>query len=109
MENVTAENAQDRQAARKWLEPVVALLMALATVGTAWCSYESAVWTRHSGAENKLYTPDDKNAILKNIKERQAARIQGGIFIQGPATKHSKNKPLAHAYVKLFPPNLQKV
>ena len=33
---------------RKWIEPVVAVLMALATVSTAWCSYESAAWTRRS-------------------------------------------------------------
>src|SRR5882724_7480834 len=31
---------------RKWIEPVVAVLMALTTLGTAWCSYESAAWTR---------------------------------------------------------------
>jgi hypothetical protein len=31
---------------RKWIEPVVAVLMALTTICTAWCSYESAAWTR---------------------------------------------------------------
>src|SRR5436190_3153682 len=33
---------------KKWVGPVVALLMALTTVGTAWCSYQSAAWTRQS-------------------------------------------------------------
>ena len=33
---------------KKWVEPVVALLMALATLSTAWCSFESAAWTRKS-------------------------------------------------------------
>jgi hypothetical protein len=31
---------------RKWIEPIVAVLMALTTLCTAWCSYESAAWTR---------------------------------------------------------------
>jgi TRAP-type C4-dicarboxylate transport system permease small subunit len=35
---------------RKWVEPVVAVLMALTTLCTAWCSYESAAWTRQSTA-----------------------------------------------------------
>ncbi len=34
---------RDREPPRKgWVEPIVALLMALTTVGTAWCSYQSA-------------------------------------------------------------------
>jgi hypothetical protein len=34
---------------RKWIEPVVAVLMALTTLCTAWCSYESAAWTAAFG------------------------------------------------------------
>lgn len=33
---------------KKWIEPVVAVLMALTTISTAWCSYHSATWTRRS-------------------------------------------------------------
>jgi len=40
---------RDHEPPRKgWVEPIVALLMALTTVGTAWCSYQSAAWTRQS-------------------------------------------------------------
>jgi hypothetical protein len=31
---------------QKWVEPVSALIMALATLSTAWCSFQSAAWTR---------------------------------------------------------------
>ena len=50
---------------RKWIEPVVAVLMALTTLCTAWCSYESAAWTRRS---NRLM--NESNAL-----ERQAALL----------------------------------
>ena len=30
---------------KKWIEPILAVLMALTTVSTAWCSYESAAGT----------------------------------------------------------------
>jgi len=33
---------------KRWVEPVTALLMALATLSTAWCSYQSAAWRRNS-------------------------------------------------------------
>ena len=39
---------QEPQEKKKWVEPVAALLMALATLSTAWCGYQSAAWTRQS-------------------------------------------------------------
>jgi len=39
---------QEPQEKKRWVEPVTALLMALATLSTAWCSYHSAAWTRKS-------------------------------------------------------------
>jgi len=45
---LSASSNRESQERKKWVEPVVALLMALTTVGTAWCSYQSAAWTRQS-------------------------------------------------------------
>ena len=47
---------------KKWIEPVVAVLMALITLCTAWCSYESAAWTRQS---NRLM--NESNAVLSFV------------------------------------------
>ena len=51
---------------RKWIEPVVAIVMALTTLCTAWCSYESAAWTRVSNRQM-----NESNAL-----ERRAAQIE---------------------------------
>jgi hypothetical protein len=51
---------------RKWIEPVVALMMALTTVGTAWCSYESAAWTRRgNGLMNASNALERRAALLE--------------------------------------------
>jgi uncharacterized membrane protein len=39
---------QELQKRKRWVEPITALLTALATLSTAWCSYQSASWTRQS-------------------------------------------------------------
>ena len=39
---------REPQKKKKWVDPVTALLMALVTLSTAWCSYQSAAWTRQS-------------------------------------------------------------
>jgi hypothetical protein len=46
--DMAASSNRESQERKKWVEPVAAFLMALTTVGTAWCSYQSAAWTRQS-------------------------------------------------------------
>src|SRR5882762_11314910 len=69
----TGSSNREPQEKKKWVESVTALLMALATVGTAWCSYQSAAWTRQS---NRLL--NEFNAL-----ERRAGLLCGlstGVF-----------------------------
>jgi hypothetical protein len=70
---LSAWSNRESQERKKWVEPVAALLMALTTVGTAWCSYQSAAWTRQS---NRLL--NEFNAL-----ERRAGLLCGlstGVF-----------------------------
>ena len=70
---LSASSNRESQERKKWVEPVAALLMALTTVGTAWCSYQSAAWTRQS---NRLL--NEFNAL-----ERRAGLLCGlstGLF-----------------------------
>jgi len=55
---LSASSNRESQERKKWVEPVGALLTALTMVGTAWCSYRSAAWTRQS---NRLL--DEFNAL----------------------------------------------
>ena len=82
-------STQQPQEKKKWVEPVAALLMALATLSTAWCSFESAAWTRQS---NRLM--NEFNALEE--KQRTASFTEAG------------NEKLVDFYVERFPPELRK-
>lgn len=95
--------------ARKgWVEPIVALLMALTTVGTAWCSYESAAWTR---VANRLMNESnilERRASLLTLQGTQMVTIHAGMFMQLLAAEQAGNEKLAKFYAERFPPDVRK-
>src|ERR1051325_10874181 len=67
---------------KKWVEPVAALLMALATLSTAWCSFESAAWTRQSNRLMNEFNTLERKAGLLRVQGMQQATIHTGMFMQ---------------------------
>ena len=102
--------AQDREPAekRKWVEPVAALLMALATLSTAWCSYESAAWTRKSNRLMNEFNTLERKAGVLTIQGMQQTTIHTGMFMQALAAHQAGNEKLVNFYVERFPPELRK-
>jgi hypothetical protein len=93
---------------RKWIEPVVAVLMALTTLCTAWCSYKSAAWTRRSnGLMNESNTLERRAALL-DVQGSQALIIHASMFMQLLAAQHAGNEQLASFYAERFPPDVKK-
>jgi hypothetical protein len=93
---------------KKWVEPVTALLMALATVGTAWSSYQSAAFTRRSNRWMNEFNAHERRAALLNIQGMQAATIHAGMFMQLLAAQQAGNEKLADFYAQRFPPDVRK-
>jgi len=88
-----------------WVEPVTALLMALATLCTAWCSYESAAWTRRA---NRLINESqalERRAAVLTLQGMQSLTIQTSMFMQVLAAKRGGDETLAKFYVDRFPPD----
>src|SRR5262245_2867206 len=100
----------DREPAerKKWVEPVAALLMALATLSTAWCSFESAAWTRKSNRLMNEFNTLERTAGLLRIQGMQQATIHTGMFMQALAAHQAGNENLVNFYVERFPPELRK-
>ena len=90
------------------MEPVVALLMALTTLGTAWCSYQSAAWTRRSNRLMNEYNALERRAGLLNVQGMQAATIHTAMFMQMLAAQEAGNEKLASFYVQRFAPDVRK-
>jgi hypothetical protein len=93
---------------KKWVEPVTALLMALATLSTAWCSYQSAAWTRQSNRLMNEFNALERKAGLVSIQGIQQATIHTTMFMQMLAAQQAGNEKLVNFYVERFPPDVRK-
>ena len=93
---------------RKWIEPVVAVIMALTTMCTAWCSYESAAWTRRSNRLLNEYNALERRAALVDVQGSQALIVHASMFMQLLAAQQAGNEKLASFYAERFPPDVKK-
>src|SRR5438046_3953331 len=100
---------RDHEPPRKgWVEPIVALLMALTTVGTAWCSYQSAAWTRQSNRLMNEFNALERRAGVLSLQGMQQATIHTAMFMEVLAAKQAGNEQLVNFYVERFQPDVRK-
>ncbi len=99
---------REPQEKKRWVEPVTALLMALATLSTAWCSYQSAAFTRRSNRLMNEFNSLERRASLYTMQGMQQATIHTAMFMEFLAAKHDGNEKLANFYVERFPPDVRK-
>jgi hypothetical protein len=92
---------------KRWIEPVVAVLMALTTLCTAWCSYESAAWTRAGNRLMNEANASERRAALVELQGSQALIIHASMFMQLLAARHAGNEELANYYAERFAPDLK--
>lgn len=92
---------------RRWIEPVVAIVMALTTLGTAWCSYQSAAWTRVSNRRMNEYNALERKAGLLEVQGSQALIVHASMFMQLLAAQHAGKDELARFYAERFPPDVK--
>src|SRR5436189_3126945 len=98
---------RDHEPPRKgWVEPIVALLMALTTVGTAWCSYQSAAWTRQSNRLMNEFNALERRAGLLSVQGTQQATIHTAMFMEVLAAKQAGNEQLANFYDERCTPDV---
>ena len=103
----TALNEEPKEK-QTWVEPVAALIMALATLSTAWCSFESAAWTRKANRLMNEFNALERKAGLLTVQGMQQATIHTGMFMQALAAHQAGNENLVNFYVERFPPELRK-
>jgi len=99
---------QELQEKKRWVEPVTALLMALATLSTAWCSYQSAAWTRKSNRLMNEFNAVERRAGLQTMQGMQQATIHTAMFMQLLAAQQAGNEKLVNFYVERFPHDVRK-
>jgi len=82
--------------------------MALATLSTAWCSFESAAWTRKSNRLINEFNALERKAGLQTMQGMQQATIHTAMFMQLLAAQQAGNEKLVNFYVERFPPDVRK-
>ncbi len=97
-----------KPAKRKWIEPVVAVVMALTTLCTAWCSYQSAAWTRRANRLFNEYNALERQAALLDLQGNQALIVHSSMFMQLLAAQHAGKEELVSFYAERFPPDVKK-
>lgn len=92
----------------RWVEPITALIMALATLCTAWCSYESSGWTRRSNRLMNDSSALERRAGVLTLQGMQSTTIHVAMFMQLLAARQAGNERLADFYAERFPPEARK-
>jgi hypothetical protein len=106
--DLQARSNQEPQEKKRWVEPVTALIMALATLSTAWCSYQSAAFTRKSNRLMNEFNSLERRAGLLSVQGVQQATIHTAMFMQLLAAQQAGNEKLVNFYVERFPPDARK-
>ncbi|MEI6536604.1 MAG: hypothetical protein WCN98_14760 [Verrucomicrobiaceae bacterium] len=87
---------------KPWFEPVTAILMAVSSLSTAWCSYQSSRW---SGQSSDLGTQADKlerNAATMFLESHQIVTVQVKAFFEVIDAHLAGNEKLERFYTDRF-------
>lgn len=83
-------------------EPLALLLLSLATVGTAWCSFQAATWSGVSQRLTNLSAASSRVAITDQLQSAQYALLDVLLFSQHINARSASNEPLARFYSDRF-------
>jgi hypothetical protein len=91
----------------RWIEFISAVLLALATIGTAWCGYQAARW----GGEQTTHFFEAMSAGLGSAhlanQVNQLNALNVNLFVEWSAAVSQGNQELADFLYERFPPELK--
>lgn len=83
-------------------EPGVLLLLSLATVATAWCSFQAATWAGISQRQMNLSAAASRQAVTAQLQSYQMSLLDVLLFSQHINARASSNEALARFYSDRF-------
>src|SRR5436190_2962391 len=83
-------------------EPLGLLLLSLATVGTAWCSFQAASWQGVSQRLMNLSAAAGRRAVTGELKASQGAMLDVMLFSEYINARASSNETTAKFYSDRF-------
>jgi hypothetical protein len=92
----------------EWLETAAAILMAVSSLGTAWCSYEVSRWGARAGENGGRSAGLERKANLLRIEGFQVQGVQVQMFMEYVGAHLTGNAALERFYVDRFPPEIKR-
>lgn len=97
-------SAQDqRESAPAWLEPVIIVVMALTTLTTAWCSYQSSEWSGNSTDDAGQADRLERQANALHAEGNQAMTSQAIMFMNMMGAHLTGNEEIVRFYEARLP------
>jgi hypothetical protein len=96
------DDAESQEPRRPWFEPACAILMAVASVATAWCSYQSSCWSGESSDLALQAAKMHRQTNSQHLEARQIEAIQTRMFTEAIDAQMSGNDKLTRFYVDRF-------
>jgi len=83
-------------------EPLALVLLSLATVGTAWCSFQAAAWGAVSQRTMNLSAAAGRRAAAMELQSYQLQLVDIGLFSHYINARANSNETLARFYAERF-------
>ncbi|HZO86346.1 MAG TPA: hypothetical protein VFC26_14095 [Verrucomicrobiae bacterium] len=87
---------------RTSFEPLALVLLSLATVGTAWCSFEAAAWGSVAQRTMNMSAASSRRAAADQLQAYQMALLDVMLFSQHINARATSNDTLARFYAERF-------
>lgn len=98
----TDESETDAEPKRSWFEPACAVLMAVASLSTAWCSYQNSRWSGESGVLETHADKLERQALSQHLEAGQIQAVHVEIFMEAIDAQMEGNEKLARFYTDRF-------
>lgn len=100
--NPQGEPSRETAPRHALFEPAVLVLLSLATVATAWCSYQAATWAGISQRQMNLSAAASRRAVTAQLQSYQMSLLDVLLFSQHVNARASSNETLARFYADRF-------
>jgi hypothetical protein len=90
-----------------WLETAGAVLMAVSSLGTAWCSFEVSRWGGKASERGGAAAALERKANLLRIEGTQVQTVHVQMFMEYVSAHMTGNAALERFYTDRFPPELK--
>ncbi len=90
-----------------WFDAACAVLMAITTLATAWCSYQSSRWNSQTSSLGATADQREREAIALHIEAQQVETVYVRLVMEAIDARLAGNEKVESFYVTRFPPALR--